>query len=228
MTDADQVAAPVLNLSAVAADDQRGLNAVADLHMELLGFGPMAGLGWQFVRDICYAAHMRDNLLRVTLAEVDGQPAGFVAYTPYSIGFHRSGLSKHWLQAGFSVLQALVREPARCVKLVRALKVLWSRRGETVLGTDPLGEVVCVAVRKQFLAPAFVRKSGIRLSQALVQHAREKLSAAGASRMRMIVDADNKPVLMLYHLMGAHFENYQQAGEPRVHVWFDLDARSAS
>lgn len=212
------------SLREIAPDDRAGLDAVADLHMELLDYGPMAALGRQFVRDICYAAHMREDLLKVMLATVDGEPAGFVAYTPYSIGFHRGGLARHWFQAGMVLAWSLLTRPARILKLLRALKVLWSRRSETVLGSDPLGEVVCIAVRKPYLAPAFIRKSGVRLSELLVRHAQEKLATTGATKMRMIVDADNKPVLMLYHLMGAHFEPYEQAGEPRVHVWFDVGA----
>ncbi|MGH8186276.1 MAG: hypothetical protein ACREUC_06910, partial [Steroidobacteraceae bacterium] len=141
---------------------------------------------------------------------------------------HRGGLARHWFQAGMVLAWSLLTRPARILKLMRALKVLWSRRGETVLGTDPLGEVVCIAVRKQYLAPAFIRKSGVRLSEFLIRHAQEKLASAGATKMRMIVDADNKPVLMLYHLMGAHFEPYEQAGEPRVHVWFDVGAPKSS
>ena len=38
----------------------------------------------------------------------------------------------------------------------------------------------------------------------------------------MLVDADNRPVLMLYHLMGAHFKGYALGGEPMTEVWFDL------
>jgi ribosomal protein S18 acetylase RimI-like enzyme len=210
-------------LREVRADDRRALDAVADLHMELLDYGPMAGLGRGFVRDICYEAHLNDKLLHVALASVEGEPAGFVAYTSLSIGFHRSGLRRHWFRAAVALARALVARPRRLLKLARALRVLWSRRGETVLGADPLGEVVCIAVRQQYLAPAFVRRAGVRLSEHLVRYAQQQLAASGVRRMRMIVDADNKPVLMLYHLMGAHFEPYEQAGEPRVHVWFDLD-----
>jgi hypothetical protein len=203
--------------------DSPELEHVADLHMELLDYGPMAGLGRRFVRDICYRAHMRDGLLRVVLAELDGQPAGFIAFTAASIGFHRSGLQRHWFQAGWVLFTSLLAEPRRVAKLGRALRVLWSRRKETVLGRDPMGEVVCVAVRKQYLAPAFVRQVGVRLSEFLIRYAQRELAAADVKHMRMIVDADNKPVLMLYHFMGARFEPYEQAGEPRVHVWFDAE-----
>lgn len=211
-----------LVLREVAVDDFRAVDTVADLHMELLGFGPMAGLGWRFVRNACYAPLLESGTLRVVLAQVDGAPAGFIAFTPQSIGFHRNGLSRHWMRAGFEVLRAIVTAPQRAMKVLRALRVLLSRRAEIALGTDPLGEVVCVAVRKEFLAPAFVRRSGLRLSETLIRHASAELARAGARQMRMIVDADNRPVLMLYHLMGAKFEPYAQAGEPKVHVWFDL------
>lgn len=216
-------AVPSWTLREIAADDDHGLDRIADLHMELLGFGPMAGLGWRFVRDICYAAHMEDGLLRVALVEVDGDPAGFVAYTSQSIGFHRAGLKQHLFRAGYGVALSLLRDPRRIGKLMHALRVLMSRRGETVLGEDPLGEVVCIAARKQYLTPAFVRLSGLKLSQTLIAYAQGRLKHSGTDKVRMVVNADNRPVLMLYHLMGAHFEPYEQAGVPQVHVWFDLE-----
>jgi 2-polyprenyl-3-methyl-5-hydroxy-6-metoxy-1,4-benzoquinol methylase len=55
-----------------------------------------------------------------------------------------------------------------------------------------------------------------------VQRAAEYLRRAGVEDMRMLVDADNRPVLMLYHLMGAHFKGYSLGGEPMTEVWFDL------
>ena len=40
--------------------------------------------------------------------------------------------------------------------------------------------------------------------------------------MRMLVQAENKAVLLLYHLLGARFEPYELGGEPQVQVWFEL------
>ena len=206
----------------IAAGDQAGLEVIGSLHMELLGYGPMAGLGERFVREICYRAHMRDELLRVTLATVDGRPAGFVAYTPYSATFHRSGLSRHLLRAGFETALAVASRPSRLIRLLRALKVLGSRRAENQRVDDSMGEVVCIAVRPDYLKPAFARASGVRLSEALVSLSAAYLRRAGRERMRMLVDADNRPVLMLYHLLGAHFTPYSLGGEPMVEVDFDL------
>ena len=55
------------------------LRTVSAMHMELLDFGPMAGLGEPFIRKACYGMHMRDGTLRCALCELDGDPVGFVA-----------------------------------------------------------------------------------------------------------------------------------------------------
>ena len=221
---------PVLGLREISADDREGLDAITTLHMELLDYGPMAGLGADFVREVCYRAHMHEGVLRVALAEVDGVPAGFVATTAYSLSFHRSGLRKHAVLAGWETLKAIAKDPRRLVKLVRALRVLGSRRGEQDRDDSVAeGEVVCIAVRPQYLNPKFQRTTGVRLSESLVRRAAHYLRRAGIGRMRMLVDADNKPVLMLYHLLGAHFENCTLGGTPTVEVVFDLaDGRLAA
>jgi len=211
-----------LELTEILATDDDGLDAIAALHMELLDYGPMAGLGGRFVREVCYRAHMREGVLRVMLARIDGEPAGFVAVTPYSLSFHRSGLRQHAVLAGWETLLAIASRPTRLIALARALRVLGSRRHEVERTEENLGEVVCIAVRAQFLTGKFQRESGLRLSQLLVQRSAEYLRRAGVDDMRMLVDDDNKPVLMLYHLMGAHFTQYALGGEPMVEVHFDL------
>ena len=216
-------ATPVrLELAEILPSDTQGLDVVADLHMELLGFGPMAGLGQRFVREVCYRAHMDEGVLRVMLARVDGVPAGFVAVTPFSLSFHRSGLRQHAPLAAWETLRSIVSRPSRIPKLLRALRVLGSRRHEIEREEAELGEVVCIAVRSQFLTNRFQRETGLRLSQLLVQRSADYLRRAGVEDMRMLVDADNRPVLMLYHLMGAHFKGYALGGEPMTEVSFDL------
>jgi 2-polyprenyl-3-methyl-5-hydroxy-6-metoxy-1,4-benzoquinol methylase/ribosomal protein S18 acetylase RimI-like enzyme len=213
---------PSLELAEILPSDTKGLDAIAALHMELLGYGPMAGLGQRFVREVCYRAHMDEGVLRVLLARIGDVPAGFVAVTPFSLSFHRSGLRQHAPLAAWETLRSVVSRPSRIPKLLRALRVLGSRRHEIERDEAELGEVVCIAVRPQFLTGRFQRETGLRLSQLLVQRAAEYLRRAGVEDMRMLVDADNRPVLMLYHLMGAHFKGYSLGGEPMTEVWFDL------
>lgn len=206
----------------ILSDDREGLDVVAELHMELLDYGPMAGLGKRFVREMCYQAHMHDELLRVVVAKVDGRPAGFIAYTPYSTTFHRSGLKRHLVRAGIETLIAIISRPRRLWKLWRALRVVRSRRDENERFDDSMGEVVCVAVRPEYLGRQVTRQLGARISETLILTAVDFLRRCGIKRMRMIVDADNRAVQMLYHLLGARFMQYELGGEPVVEVMFDL------
>jgi ribosomal protein S18 acetylase RimI-like enzyme len=203
--------------------DRAGFLAVGEIHMEQLGFGPMAGLGERFVREICYERPVQDENLRLAVCEVDGETAGFVAYTDRSITFHRSAFRRHWIYAGWLTALSLLERPARLKALWRALRVIGSRRGEIRVGSDPMGEVAAIAVRPRYLTGAFVRASGIRVSDELVRYAARRLRDLGVDEMRMLVDADNKAALFLYHRLGAKFEDYSQAGEPMVQVWFDLN-----
>ena len=127
--------------------DAEGLQAVARLHMELLDYGPMAGLGERFIRDAIYQQHVRDGSLRVALYEVDGVPVGFVAYTDNPWTFHRVTLRRHWLHTAWILLLALAREPARLRKVVRAIRVVLSRRGEVEIAREGVGEVICAPIR---------------------------------------------------------------------------------
>ena len=156
---------PRLVIREIGADDRCGLDVIAALHMELLGFGTMAALGPEFVREVCYRANMCAGVLWVFLAEIDGEPAGFLAVTPFSVTFHRSGLSGHLWLAGWQSLKALARNPKRIVALWKSLRELSTRRNELDRVEHDLGEIVCIAGRPQYLAPKFMRASGIRLSE---------------------------------------------------------------
>lgn len=202
--------------------DGEDLRKVSSMHMELLSFGPMAGLGEPFVRKACYGMHMRDGSLRCALYEIGGSPAGFVAYTDRGVSFHRDGLRGHWFYAGVALAQSLVLDPRRLAGLLRALRVVLSRRGEAEDLSDPLGEIVCIAVKREYLGREYRRTDGVSISEALVRHAGDQLKALGLDRMRALVDAPNKAALMLYHKLGATFEGYEQAGEPMVEVWVPL------
>lgn len=208
----------------VDIQDVDGIECVAGLHMELLDFGPLAGLGHRFIRDIGYKLHMEDGLLNVALCRVDGIPAGFVSYTARSLSFHRQSLKSHLFRVCWVLTLSLLRKPARVVNLVRVVKVMFSRRTEQRRGEDPLGEVVSIAVRRKFLGGEYVNEKNQRISAALVDYARERLASDDVDQMRMLVDADNKGALFMYHGLGARMDAYEQGGEPMVEVWFDLSS----
>ncbi len=211
----------------IAPGERDGEAAVTRLHMELLHFGPMAALGDRFIEELCYAVPLKEGLLKIALYEVDGAAAGFVAYTAQSITFHRSLLRDHWVYAGWVLVLSLLFSPRRLIRLPRAVRVVLSRRAEQETGEDPLAEVVCIAIRPQYLTRDFISRSGCRPPEELIAHAIADFRRAGLSRMRMIVDAENKAALFFYHRLGARFQAYEQAGESKMLVWFDLAAQPA-
>lgn len=212
---------PTVAVRPVSASDEDGLRAVASLHEDLLPFGPLAALGADFLRVVCYRAPMRDGLLTVVLAEADGQPAGFAAYTADSERFHAEALRRHVLLAAWQLLVALARDPRRMRAIPRILRVMRSRVGD---GEDRTGygEIIGLGVRPEFLAPAFRKRSGRWLSKDLVAAAAADLHAAGKDRLRMFVAAENTRTMLLYQMLGATFERLEHGGEPTVAVTFDL------
>lgn len=201
--------------------------AITGLHLRLLGHGPMARLGELFLRRFCYAVLLRDGLMRAALFEVDGRPAGFVVYTSRSITFHREAIRRHWAYVACLVALSVVREPRLVVRLLKAVRLMFSRRAELKLGRDPLGEVLAIGVLPEYRAPEFVRGTALRIGEELIAHVVSHFSRVGVDRMRMVVEAHNKPALLFYHRLGGRFEPYEHAGEPMVHVWFDLHRPAA-
>ncbi len=202
--------------------DRRDVAAISGLHLALLGHGPMARLGELFLRRFCYTVLLRDGLMRATLFEVEGRPAGFVAYTSRSISFHRHALRRHWAYVAWLIGLSVVREPRLVARLLKAVWLMLSRRAELRLGDDPLGEILAIGVLPDYRTPPFVRRTGLRIGEELVAHVAADLRRAGVQRLRMVVEAHNKPALLFYHRLGGRFEPYAHAGEPMVQVWFDL------
>jgi ribosomal protein S18 acetylase RimI-like enzyme len=202
--------------------NRRDVAAISGLHLRLLGHGPMARLGELFLRRFCYGVLLRDDLMRAALFEADGRPAGFVAYTSRSITFHREAVARHGAYVAWLVALSVLREPRLVARLLKAVRLMFSRRAELNLGCDPLGEVLAIGVLPEYLTSQFVRRTGVRIGDELVAHAASYLRRTGVDRMRMVVEAHNKPALLFYHRLGGRFEPYEHAGEPMVHVWFDL------
>ena len=86
-----------------------------------------------------------------------------------------------------------------------------------------MGEVVCIAVQPKFTKSEYRLENGARPGESLISYAAHCLALLGVDEMRMLVDTDNKAVLFLYRQLGARFEQYEQAGEPMVQVWFGLE-----
>src|SRR5437867_74770 len=188
----------------------------------------MARLGELFLRRFCYTVLLHDGLMRAALFEVDGRPAGFVAYTARSITFHRAAIKRHWARVACLMALSVVRDPRLVARLLHAVRLMCSRRAELNLGRDPLGEVLAIGVLPEYRTPEFVHRTGLRVGEELIAHVMSYFRSVGVDRARMVVEAHNKPALLFYHRLGGRgFDPYEHAGEPMVQVWFDLAGGAA-
>lgn len=207
----------------VQPDDLAALQDVADLHVDLLHFGPMAALGPTFIREICYRKEMEEGVLYLGECRVVDDLAGFIAYTDQPFEFHKSIMKKHWLHAGWLTFLAILMKPSRLLAMGRVAKAIFARIGESHTDDPGMGEIVCIAVRPDYLKASVVKSLGTRIPEELLQYAATDLARTyGVQKLRMIVDADNKHALFLYHRLGARFERLTWAGEPKTDVYFDL------
>jgi len=188
---------------------------VARLHMSLFGYGPVGQLGEGFLSRFCYTKLVKEGLIHAAVFEVDGQPAGFVAYTTLAVTFHRLALRKYPLRAGGALIYSMVRSPRVVLGVLKALHLMVSRRTQQEeLGSDPCAEILAFGVLPQYRDREFVRRTGIRISQSLVEHAMAYFKSKGLTEARAVVDADNRPTLLFYRMLGASLEPYVQAGVP--------------
>jgi ribosomal protein S18 acetylase RimI-like enzyme len=215
---------PDVTVRDVGADDDAGLRAIGELHEELIPFGPLAALGPDFLRIVCYRAPIRAGLLSVALAEVDGVAAGFVAWTADSERFHAEAVRAHLLLAAWRAAVALARDPRRLAAVPRILRVMVSRTHDDE-DRSTFGEVIGIGVRPAFVSGAFRRRSGRWLSRDLVAHAAGALHEGGRDRLRMFVAAENTRTLLLYKVLGATFQRVEHGGEPTMAVTFALPFR---
>lgn len=206
----------------VTASDIEGIDHITELHMELLGFGPMARFGDRFIRETIYASALKDNLMEIAVAEVDGHSAGFIAYTNAAHTFHRSLIRRHFLGSAWALITSLLSRPSRLVHLPRAFKVVFSRNELPDNIEDVQAEVVCFGVRPQYLTPAFVRQTNLRIGNLLLQHAFDYFRRNGFNNALMIVDADNPRPLLFYQSLGAKLTACTFGGHPSYVVLFEL------
>jgi ribosomal protein S18 acetylase RimI-like enzyme len=200
---------------------------ISRLHLALLDWGPMARLGELFLRRFCYTALVRDGLMRAALLEVDGRPAGFVAYTDRSIAFHREAIRRHAVYVAWLVALSVLRDPRLLGALLRAVRLMFARRAEGHLGQDPLGEVLAIGVLPEYRTPEFVHRTALRIGDELIGYVATHFRRLGLDRMRAVVDAPNRAALLFYHHLGGRFEPYERAGEPMIQVWLDLSSTPA-
>jgi ribosomal protein S18 acetylase RimI-like enzyme len=203
-------------------NNKEDVKTITRLHLKLLDWGPMARLGKLFMERFCYTVLLKDNLMKAAISEVDGKPAGFIAYTDKSITFHRFAIRKHLVYVIYLVILSIIRYPWVIFRLPKAIYLMLSRREEKNLGEDPQAEVLAIGVLQEYRNPIFIRRTGLRISKELLDRAASYFKSIGIKKMRLIVDADNTPALIFYHSLGSRFEPYELAGAPSILIWFEV------
>jgi SAM-dependent methyltransferase len=205
------------------------VETAARLHHELFrNTGPIAQLGEFFLRRSCYGVLLRDGLIRAGLATADGAPVGLVAYTARSVTLHRTAIRRHWGYMTWLVVLSVLHDPRVLFRLPKAARLMFSRRREQHLRSDPAAEVLAIGVLPEPRHPASVGGLGHRMGAILLRHAATYFERAGLSRMRVITDAHSARTILRYHDSGTTLESRDLADAPLVELWLELHPHSVS
>lgn len=169
---------------------------VARLHAELLPHSPVVQLGRLFMERCYYRALPRSGLMSGAIAYVDGQPAGFMAWTMHSAGFMGLAVRRHPLLVTGTLVASVLARPSR-------LKAIWE--GLTI-NEDPssidtrrnAAELLSFGVLAPYRSRRFVSETGIRISRDLLEVATADLASRGARSVRAVVDEDNLEARLFY------------------------------
>lgn len=184
---------------------------IASLHAELLPHSPVAMLGAPFMERFYYSVLPRLGLLFGAVAYVENTPAGFIVATDDSAGFMREGIRRAWPSLIWTLAWSMLSDPRRIGALAEARAINQGVQAPAAAGR--VGEMLSFGVRPRFRERGFVMRTGLRISQRLLEHAMSELAARGVSESRAIVDADNLEARMFYLGLG------WQPGAGKVPGW---------
>jgi len=213
---------PYGDIRTVSATEAQVLERVTALHLELLGFGPLASFGPRTVLEFGYRLPMKSGHLQLAVYEAAGTIGGFIAITTNPDALYRQSVLRHLPRLAALMVGSLLESPRRLRDVARALRIWLARTPAPEGGMAGLGEVAAIAVRPEYADIQFVRRHRFRVSEALLDHAIETLRSQGFARMRGLLDADNPAPQLLYGRRGARFRTFSQAGIPMVEATIDL------
>lgn len=208
----------------VIPSDPEAIAWAAGLHRELFReIGLVAQLGERLLRRFCYTVMVRDGLMKATVLEVEGRPAGLIAYTTDSKAAHGAATQRYLGMVLRETLVSAILDPRILAGFPGALRLLRDRREERIETGGPVAEVLALGVLPEFRSPEFLRRTGLRPGDLLLGRALADLKLAGFREARGVVLAENKPALMFFRLRASRVEPYPNADRPSYQVWFDVE-----
>jgi len=182
------------------ADSGAPSRTLTELHAMLLGHSPVVRLGPEFMERFYYRVLPELKLICGAVAYIDDQPAGFVVATHDSDGFMRTALIRRWWLLAWILGISLLRHPGRLTVLWETLQIMSTRN--TVSRPGNVGELLSFGVLPEFRSAKFVRRTGARIGQDLMQLVVAKLRVRGVRVICSLVDKDNLPVKLMYRGLG--------------------------
>lgn len=215
---------PPHRLREVVPSDPQSVVWAARLHLDLFrDIGFIAQLGERILRRFCYTVLIRDELMKATVFEVDGQPAGLAAYTIDSKALHAAPSTKYLGLVIWETLVSVMLNPRIVAGFPGAIRLLLERRDEQIAGGQPVAEFLALGVLPPYRTPEFVRRTGLRPGDHLLNHALAYFQRAGVREARGVVLADNRPALMYFRMRASRVEAFPNAVKPSYQVWFDVN-----
>lgn len=167
----------------------------ARLHTAAIPTGFLPRLGQRFLT-LLYRSIISSEVGVVLVADLDGDPVGFVAGTTDTAGLYRRFLRRHGIAAACAALPRLMRPSM--------LRRAW----ETFRYEDPVGDTSAELLSMAVVLAGRRRGIGDRLGTDLLS----QLHAGGASRVRVVVGDSNDAAISAYEKMG-----FVAAGSVVVH-----------
>ena len=179
---------------------------ISNLHAALLPDSPVTRLGASFREKFYYKDLPELGHVFGVVAYVEGRAAGFVAATHDSDGFMRSALRQRGPRITWAIASALLGDLRRIRAVWEAARIHLDRNQLAGRGAGaergPMGEILSLGVLPQFRDAAFRSRSGLHIGRDLAGCVMETFRTHGATKVRVIVDDDNRHAQRFYDKLG--------------------------
>ena len=129
----------MIEIKRVEKTDKDVINAIVDIHMKTFEGFFLTFLGRGFLRQM-YTSYCLHEPSELYVAEEDGKPLGFVAYSADMSGLYKFMIKKKLIPFAWYALGGFLRRPSAFMRLVRAfLKPGESRREENYIELSSIG-----------------------------------------------------------------------------------------
>lgn len=155
--------------------------AVARLHIAELPDSELSAFGYEFLYRFYYGSLLRDPDYFCYVYSVDGDVAGFTAFSTDSRKVCRRALVRSWVGMAGSAAAATLR---RLATLATVLKMAGSLFSPMPALADVRAEAMSTAVAGRYRSPEYFRRTGTNISQALYLTIARTLHELGVAKVK--------------------------------------------